>query len=143
MRTLWTLFRPSVRREAGFVFVLMVLVSLFEMLGVGVVLPVAMFLVDPRRIMATPAARYAESLFGVSTGPGFVAILALLLLVVIGAKALIVSYGYRRQFRFVYRLQKEFSDRLLTGYMAAPYSFHLTHTTALISSKMCAVRCPF
>ncbi len=129
LRALWRLMGPDVRRESLAVFLLMIVVSLFEMLGVGVVLPVAMFLVDPHRVLASPAARPVESVLGVSSAGGFAVFLAFLLLAVIGVKALVVSYGYRRQFRFVFGLQKTFSDRLLRGYMAAPYSFHLQNNS--------------
>ena len=125
MRTLWRILRPGERREAIRIFAWMVVTSGFEMLGVGVVLPVAMFLVDPRHIMAIPAVRVVEGFLGISSGRDFAVALALMLLLVIGAKAVVVSRGYRRQFGFLYRLQKDLADRLLAGYMAAPYAFHL------------------
>ncbi len=129
MRTLWRILRAGERREAIRIFIWMVITSGFEMLGVGVVLPVAMFLVDPARVMAIPAVRTVERLLGISSGREFALALAFLLLVVIGAKAVVVSRGYRRQFGFLYRLQKDLADRLLAGYMAAPYAFHLTRNS--------------
>ena len=129
MGTLWRILRPGERREALRIFLWMVITSGFEMLGVGVVLPVAMFLVDPRHVMAMPAVRTVERFLGISSGRDFAVALALMLLVVIGAKAVVVSRGYRRQFGFLYRLQKDLSDRLLAGYMAAPYAFHLTRNS--------------
>ena len=129
MRTLWRILRPSERREAIRIFAWMVVTSGFEMLGVGVVLPVAMFLVDPRHIMAMPAVRTVERFLGISSGREFAVALALMLLAIIGAKAVVVSRGYRRQFGFLYQLQKDLADRLLAGYMAAPYAFHLARNS--------------
>ncbi len=126
---LWRLLRPRERREAVRIFGWMVITSGFEMLGVGVVLPVAMFLVNPGRVMAMPATQAVERFLGVSSERGLAVVLALLLLVVIGLKALVVSGGYRRQFGFLYRLQKDLADRMLAGYVAAPYTFHLTRNS--------------
>ncbi len=126
---LWRLLRPRERREAVRIFGWMVITSGFEMLGVGVVLPVAMFLVNPGRVMALPAAQAIERFLGVSSGRGFAVALAVFLLIIIGVKALVVSRGYRRQFGFLYGLQKDLADRMLAGYVAAPYVFHLTRNS--------------
>ena len=129
MRTLWRILQPGERREAIRIFIWMVITSGFEMLGVGVVLPVAMFLVNPHHVMAIPAVRAVERVLGISSGREFAVALALMLLAVIGMKAVVVSRGYRRQFSFLYRLQKDLADRLLAGYIAAPYAFHLTRNS--------------
>ncbi|WP_298135541.1 ABC transporter ATP-binding protein [Acidiferrobacter sp.] len=129
MKALWKILRPGERREALRIFLWMVITSGFEMLGVGIVLPVAMFLVNPRHVMAMPAVRTFDRFFGISSGREFAVALAFMLLAIIGTKAVVVSRGYRRQFGFLYRLQKDLSDRLLAGYMAAPYAFHLARNS--------------
>ncbi|MHB1513453.1 MAG: ABC transporter ATP-binding protein [Acidiferrobacter sp.] len=126
---LWRLLRPRERREAARIFGWMVITSGFEMLGVGVVLPVAMFLVHPERVMAMPTAQAVDRFLGISSGRGFAVALAFFLLLIVGTKALVVSRGYRRQFGFLYGLQKDLADRLLAGYVAAPYVFHLTRNS--------------
>ncbi|MDA8360545.1 MAG: ABC transporter ATP-binding protein [Gammaproteobacteria bacterium] len=130
-RTLWSLLSPGQRRQAGVVFSLMVLVSFFEMLSVGVVLPLAMALVDPGRIEHLPVLRMLWRLPWVHTtgSEGFVVGLALVMLIIVVLKGLFVSYGYRRQFRFVFDLQKDLADRLLRGYLHVPYGYHLMHNS--------------
>ncbi|MDA8390122.1 MAG: ABC transporter ATP-binding protein [Gammaproteobacteria bacterium] len=129
---LWAMLSPMQRRQAGVVFSLMVLVSFFEMLSVGVVLPLAMALVDPQRIEHLPVLHMLWRLPWVRAAgsEGFVIDLALLMLVIVILKGLFVSYGYKRQFRFVFDLQKDLADRLLHGYLYAPYGYHLTHNSA-------------
>ncbi len=130
-RTLWGMLSHPQRRQAGVVFLLMVLVSFFEMLSVGVVLPLAMALVDPQRIEQLPLLRALWELpFVKAAGSeGFVISLAFVMLGVIILKGLFVSYGYRRQFRFIYAFQKDITNRLLRGYIYVPYTYHLTHNS--------------
>ncbi|MHB1565380.1 MAG: ABC transporter ATP-binding protein [Acidiferrobacter sp.] len=132
IRKIWQMLAPAQRREAGVVFAVMVVVSFFEMLGVGVIMPLAMVLVDPKRIMAVPALRWLGSWLPVNSRGevGLVVSLSILMLVVMVVKGLVVSYGYRRQFRFVFDLQKDLADRLLAGYMFVPYHYHLTRNSA-------------
>ena len=84
MRTLWWILQPGERREAIRIFIWMVITSGFEMLGVGVVLPVAMFLVNPHHVMAIPAVRAVERVLGISSGREFAVALALMLLASVG-----------------------------------------------------------
>jgi len=130
IRSLWALLNGAERREAAYVLVLMIFVSLFEMLGVGVVLPLAVVLVEPRRAAHISALQWLAHLTGFGMGSHFVVLLAGLLLLVITLKGVVVAYGYRRQYRLAYDLQKNLADRLLTGYLVAPYRYHLTHNSA-------------
>lgn len=122
MRSLWTILSAKHRGEAAQVFVLMVLVSCFEMMGVGVVLPLAIVLVEPRRAATIPALRWLAQATGFGFGPNFAVFLSVVLLSVIIVKGAVVTYGYRRQYRFAFGLQKDLADRLLTGYLVAPLS---------------------
>lgn len=131
VRTIWRMLAPAQRREAGVVFAVMVVVSFFEMLGVGVIMPLAMVLVAPKRAMAIPALRWLGQWLPAGGGEvGLVVGLSALMLAVMVIKGLVVSYGYRRQFRFVFDLQKDLADRLLKGYMLVSYQYHLLRNSA-------------
>jgi len=102
------------------------------MLGVGLVLP-ALALMTRSGASATPnALRSILPAFATTSREALVIWGMLVLVVVYALKTAFLVFLARKQMRFVYGVQAEFSNRLFVTYLRQPYSFHLQRNSALL-----------
>lgn len=129
-RKLWALLTPPRRRAAVLLMVLMIIGMLLETLGIGLVIPLLVLLTQ-----SDIAARYPvlAPLLRALGNPSREA------QIVGGMAALVAFYAVKssfltllawRQMTFVFGLQAELSERLFTGYLRQPYTFHLQRNSA-------------
>lgn len=137
---LLAILTPSERRQAFVLLVLMLVGMVLETLGVGLVIPALSLLTQPNPLSHWPAL--------MSAFPGFDG-LSRERVIIFGMLALVVAYGIKtaflaflawRQVGFVYRIQADLSQRLFSGYLCQPYTFHLERNSAqLIRNAMSQV----
>jgi ABC-type multidrug transport system fused ATPase/permease subunit len=128
---IWSILSTAQRRSALGLFALMLAGTVFEMLGIGVLLPaLTMMAGGDLGFMDSPSAKQWLRFLG---DPGreqlvFLGIFALLGVYVL--KAVVVLITAWRQARFVRQLEKDLCHRLFTAYMAQPWEFHLQRNSA-------------
>ena len=104
--------------------------TILELLGVGLVLPVLTMLADPTGQGAT--SRFLVLLFG-GADPNQMAVVAMLLLVgVYLLKSLFLSFQVWQQFAYSFAIQERVCLSLYRLYLNQPYSFHLTTNSAML-----------
>ena len=128
--TIWSLLNARQRRGASILLVLMIGSMLFEMLGIGMVVPALAFMVQDSAIMNSPfIASWLERLGNPQPNQLILGGLILLLAIYVLKSIFLVCVAVW-QTRFVSQLQADLSRRLFTTYLAQPWSFHLQRNSA-------------
>lgn len=131
--TLKKLFNLLGRREkvtSLFLFALMLVMSLLEVIGIASIMPFIAVLSDPDLVETNTVLRSAKSVLGIKEVGDFLFALGLivfaLLLLSLAIKALTTFLHYRFSLVLEFRLSK----RLFTGYLRQPYSWFLHQHSA-------------
>jgi ABC-type multidrug transport system fused ATPase/permease subunit len=124
---IWDILTPEQRRGGLALFGLMIVGMLFETLGVGLVIPALAVMAQDDFV-----ARYPTLVrwLGTPTRDRMILFGMIMLVAVFALKTLFLIFLVWRQMRFVYGLQAELSERIFTGYLRQPYTFHLQRNSA-------------
>ena len=129
-RKIWALLSTAERRSAIVLLGLMFTGMIFEMLGVGLIIPVMTALMNPELMRKYPGGDWLASIL-VSSDPSFMLYTVLgIMLHVFSVKALVLAVLAWKQADFTYGLLSAISGRLFKSYLARPYQFHLSHNSA-------------
>lgn len=127
---IWRLLSLPDRRNAVVLFGLMVCAMLFELLGVGMVVPALAFMVQDSSILESPAVRQWIAWLGYPSQRDLIlAGLATLLAVYMLKSAVLLFVSYC-QARFVAGVQASMTRRLFERYLTQPWAFHLSRNSA-------------
>ena len=135
------LLQPHQKRQAAILMVLTAIGMGLEMLGLGLEIPVMGLLADNNLaanypFMATPLAWLGH--------PSPARLAAIAMLTLVGIHVIRVTFlGYLawRQMGFAMALQADIGERLFSGYLRQPYTFHLNRNSAeLIHTAVTEVR---
>jgi ABC-type multidrug transport system fused ATPase/permease subunit len=130
LKKLWYLLDKGQRRAAVFLLGAMLIGMLLETLGVGLIIP-ALGIITSKDLMASfPAIRPLVAWLGNPSQQQLVILGMLTLVAMYTVKALFLAWLVWRQTHFAYGLQAAMSQRLFTGYLHQPYTFHLQHNSA-------------
>lgn len=136
-RKLWTMLLPHQRRAAVILLCLMLVGMVLETAGVGLVIPALALMTQPNLGASYPAFIPWLERIGNPSHVNLVVIGMLTLATVYAVKSLFLAFLSWWQARFTYGVQAELSERLYTGYLHQPYSFHLQRNSSeLIRNTM-------
>lgn len=127
---LWYLLTTGQRHAAIALFGLMLIGMVLETLGIGLVIPALALMTQDDLAAKYPV--LAPWLNGLGN-PGHERLVIYGMLALVGVyaiKTLFLAFLAWRQARFVYGLQADLSQRLFTGYLRQPYTFHLQRNSA-------------
>lgn len=129
-RKFWLLFRRRERVRALGLFFLMLLNAVIEMAGIGMVPAFIMVMASPEAILEHVWARPVLDLLGIHTSRelllgGAVALASFFVL-----RGLLQALIQSIHLRFLQGKYRELSQRLFSGYMRAPYLFHLDRNSS-------------
>ncbi|MDJ0686513.1 MAG: ABC transporter ATP-binding protein [Alphaproteobacteria bacterium] len=111
--------------------VLMLFGMLLEMLGVGLVVPVIILLVQSDPSVFLPIGFFGIGEFLETVSREKLLVLSLILITAVYAlKSSFLSFLSWKRSCFAFDLQAEFSERLFTTYINQPYNFHLQRNSA-------------
>lgn len=129
---LWllTLLNADQRRAARVLLILMFVGMLLEMLGVGLVVPVIVLLMQQDLSTLPTAFGPVLDLLGPLPRERLMTGTLLVLVAVYAIKSTFLSFLAWRRAQFAYGLQAEFAQRLFAIYIFQPYSFHLRRNSA-------------
>ena len=128
---MFSLLNTTQRRKAYWLLFLMLIGMLLEMLGISLIVPIIMLLVQADPLANIPTA-FQDWKDVLETLPHskLVAITLALLVAAYALKSSFLSYLSWCRARFAFGLQAEFADRLFSIYITQPYTFHLKHNSA-------------
>jgi ATP-binding cassette subfamily C protein len=129
-RQLWYILNRRERIEGSLLLCGMALGAIFEAVSFGLVVPFIAVLKEPGLVLDAPAARPLLSALNIREPQVLVISLGLGLFGAFVIKSGYLVLLYRWLFRYVFEKQVTLSRRLLTGYLSAPYTFHLQRNSA-------------
>lgn len=119
------LFNKKEKIKLFLIFIIIVVNSLLELLGVTIILPIIDLAMDTGDIYSNKYCKVISDLFGVSTKEDILLILIAFTIGIYIVKNIFVCFSYRIQFRFAADVKMNLSTKLLTSYLKQPYSFFL------------------
>jgi len=134
---LLSILTPPERRQALALLGLMLVGMVLETLGVGLVIPALALLTQPATAFHWPV---FSSVFGSLGKPSNEQVVVAGMLVLVAAyavKTAFLAFLAWKQAGLIYRVQADLSQRLFSGYLCQPYTFHLERNSAqLIRNAM-------
>lgn len=113
------------RRDGIILFFLLIIVSLLEMLGVGVIVPFIITMLEPEKIMTNQYVAPIIDLFQITDYRQFMYVVSGGIIVIYVAKNVFILYVNYYQSRYRNRLEKDLNVKMLSSYMKQPYTFFL------------------
>src|SRR3954453_13938423 len=129
-RKIWALLTPAQRRTAAALLGLMVVGTVLETLGVGLVVPAVALITQGDLGRKYPQLQPVLQALGNPDQKTLVIGGMLALVTVYLVKALFLAVLAWRQMRFAYGVQAGISQRLFSVYLHQPYTFHLQRNSA-------------
>ena len=134
---LLSILTPPERRQALVLLGLMLVGMVLETLGVGLVIPALTLLTRPAAAFHWPLLDSVFSTVGNPTNEQVVVAGMLLLVAAYAVKTAFLAFLAWKQAGLIFRVQADLSQRLFSGYLCQPYTFHLERNSAqLIRNAM-------
>lgn len=127
---IYSLLTSAKRRTAVILLGFIIIGTLFEVLGVGLLLPVIVLLVEDNLAASYPVIRPLLNALGNPSHEVQIQIIMIVLVGVYFVKNLYLAFLAWWQARFSVGLQVEISQSLFTLYLRQPYNFHLQRNSA-------------
>jgi ABC-type multidrug transport system fused ATPase/permease subunit len=105
---------------------------LFEMLGVGILIPALAIILNPNVLEDYPKAKVIIELIGNTSHTKLILFGLLFIVVIYVFKALFLTFVNWYQNNFSISLSKTLEDLLFKGYLNQPYTFHLNRNSAVL-----------
>ena len=120
------------RRDGVILFFLLMIVSLLEMLGVGVIVPFIITMLEPEKIMTNQYIAPVIELFHIEGYGQIMYVISGGIIVIYVVKNVFILYVNYYQSKYRNRLEKELNVKMLSSYMKRPYTFFLQTNSAEI-----------
>jgi ABC-type multidrug transport system fused ATPase/permease subunit len=128
--SLFTLLTRSQKRSALVLLFMMFLGMLLETLGVGMVIPVLAFLSQDNPLQQFPQLQPAFLAIGIPSNNELIAYIMIAMVVLYTFKTFFLVFVNWMQSKFVFQLQASLSQRIFSGYLYQPYTFHLQRNSS-------------
>jgi ATP-binding cassette subfamily C protein len=127
---LWYILNRRERIDGALLLCGMALGAMFEAVSIGLVVPFIAVLKEPELILSAPVAQPLLSILKIREPQVLLMALGLGLIGAFIIKSGYLVLLYRWLFRYVFEKQVALARQLLTGYLDAPYTFHLQRNSA-------------
>lgn len=112
------------------ILILVLIGSVFELLGVSAILPLITVVLDPNIIYENEYCRIIANMFHIQDSGEFVIFISIGLCIVYVIKNIYLIISRNIQMVFSYNIQKQLSLRLMDFYLHQNYLFHVAHNVA-------------
>jgi ATP-binding cassette, subfamily B, bacterial PglK len=130
IRELRYLLARGEKIEGAFLLAGMAFGALFEAVSIGLIVPLVAVVKDPGLLFKVPLIRPLVFTLNLGEPRRLLAILGPGLVAIFAIKSGFLILLYRWLFGYVYKKHIKLSHQLLTGYLNAPYTFHLQRNSA-------------
>lgn len=127
---LLSLFNVQERYKLVLLFFIMLVASILEGFGIGVVGPFLIAVMDSSFLHENRYGQLMQQIFNFKNHQEFVVFACFLLVVIFILKNLYITFTLYVQYRFSFNQQTRLSTRLLQTYLFKPYEFFLKRNTA-------------
>lgn len=122
-------------RLAG-VFLLILIGSFMELLGVSVFLPFIQVLMEPERVQSEVSLRHVYEMFHFQSTDQFLIALGGMICIVYILKNSYLTIMQNAMLKFSYTTRMQLATKLLSTYMAEPYTFHLNRNISELQRSL-------
>ena len=122
-------------RLAG-VFLLILIGSFMELLGVSVFLPFIQVLMEPERVQSEVSLRHVYEMFHFQSTDQFLIALGGMICIVYILKNSYLTIMQNAMLKFSYTTRMQLPTKLLSTYMAEPYTFHLNRNISELQRSL-------
>lgn len=129
LRQIFKMLNSRQKRNFVFLFIIMLIGTFVELIGVGLIMPLVNVVSNPE-IINDDLYQIIGGIFNLNTVSEYVIFIALLLILVYIVKNVYLIIEYDLQYRFVYNTQKSVMVELLNCYLNEEYQFHVQHNPA-------------
>ncbi|MGH8512594.1 MAG: hypothetical protein ACREV8_01325, partial [Gammaproteobacteria bacterium] len=136
IRELWYILSRREKIEGSILLCSMALGALFEAVGIGLIVPFIAILKDPELMVKFSAARMLFSFLNIHEPQQMLIAAGVGLIGIFVIKSGYLVLLYRWLFRYAFGMQIRLARHLLTGYLNAPYTFHLQRNSAELIKAM-------
>lgn len=130
LKKIYSLFSKKDRIKFFLIFILMLVASLFEVLGVGMIPAFVVTMAEPEKVLGMQYVGAVLKYLGITTAKSLIFSGAIALFLVYIAKNLYLTYFNYVKSKFVYRRKIYLQNRIFKAYMTAPYTFYLSKNSA-------------
>ncbi|MDC0834094.1 ABC transporter ATP-binding protein [Leptolyngbya valderiana BDU 20041] len=123
---------PAPKKRLFWIIGLFVFVSSLEVFGIGLIGPFLSLAGNPETIHVHPVSNAIYSTLNVPSERVFVALLGLVISIIFIVKSWITWHVKRYVFVFSFHQRGELCKKLIDAYLNAPYTFHLSKSSAYI-----------
>ncbi|MDJ0616385.1 MAG: ABC transporter ATP-binding protein [Calothrix sp. MO_192.B10] len=131
----WYILKGS-RKNLPWLLLTFVLSSLLEAIGIGLIGPFLSIASKPESITKNPILNWVYMQFNLQSTSEFISILGLIIAAFFCLKSVLYFLARTYIIQFSYTLQAKLSSRLLSTYLAVPYTFFLRKNTATLIKNM-------
>lgn len=130
IKQLATILNKEQKRNCYWVFLCIVSTSVFEMLGVGSLLPFLESMLNPDEVSQKWYGHILINVFGVKDSVTLLVLLGIGIVILYLVKNAVVLLSVYVQNRLSTRINRELATTMLNSYMKRPYEFFLEHSSA-------------
>ena len=136
INNIFEILSPKRKKLFFFLCFFMIISTIAEVLGIGLILPLIYTLTNQNFFEKFPQLEYFNSILGYPDTQSLLIISILSLFIIYVLKNLFLVYYYFTEGKFIYFTQEETSRKLFSTILKKDYSFHLQNN----SSKFISVR---
>ena len=136
IKNVWGVLTTGERIRLLIVFGMVGVGSVLELLGVSIFSPLITVITTPSVIDSNKLLNVIYCRGGFKDSRSFLTFLVLVIIVIYIVKNLYLIWEKNVVYRFTYNVQRRISVKLLRSYMSQPYSFFLTHNTAVLQRSL-------
>jgi len=132
LKKIGSLLTPKEKLITISLLIMMLISSVLELLGIGLVLPVIALLAKPELIEQNKYLHAVYSFISPSSHNSFLIILCIMLIVLYILKNLFLVFQSYVQANFILNKGAALANKLFSNYIHAPYNYHLKHNSAYL-----------
>lgn len=130
IKELGTILSRKQKRQAIWIFAVIVVSAGFELIGITAVLPFLQVMLTPEIVMESRLAQPFIRMFHIETNTQMLVLMGTGVILVYILKNLYMLFSYYVQYNYSTKIQKELSIKLLRSYMSRPYASLLNVNSA-------------
>ena len=129
---IWILLTPREKLFVLIIFIMMLISSVLELLGIGLIMPVIALLSRPELIEQNKYLHFAYTITNSTSHIGFLIKLCFLLIFLYFIKNAFLTFQCYLQTQFVLNKGASLANKLFSNYIHAPYKYHLKHNSGYL-----------
>tara|TARA_B100001057_G_scaffold500475_1_gene615775 strand:- start:12937 stop:14658 length:1722 start_codon:yes stop_codon:yes gene_type:complete len=136
INNIFEILSPNRKKIFFFLCFLMIISTIAEVLGIGLILPLIYTLTNQNFFEKFPQLEYFNSILGYPDTQSLLIISILSLFIIYVLKNLFLVYYYFTEGKFIYFTQEETSRNLFSTILKKDYSFHLQNNSSKFINKL-------